>query len=382
MARPPKYNAEYYTHLADLRNDRRIKAIRVRFGAAGYGLLHMLLEVLTDADYTVLSTDEMELELLAGDFGVPATDIISLIQLAEKIGYFTRTEGGLLTCPELVKSLEPVFDKRNRAKSAALNGEKSNAPWLKHTAAVFQRDNHQCIACGSKNDLTLDHIIPRIAGGTDAIANLQTLCGPCNSSKGSKLPQPVAVIPQSKEKESKELLNSNSESKTPPAPGEGEVGSQKKIGAENSATIPAADPTTPPVAAPPHSSPSSWPPADPAHPFPGVVLPFASEAFAELWGRWRQVATERGCGYRGAMSEQESLKRLTGLSGVGPGNETNALEIIKQTLGSPTWKNFYALKPETDVRQQSTTIRTNRLAGLDSSQRNKIGNPSFAGDVA
>ncbi len=108
MARPPRHNAEYFTHSAALRNDRRVKAIRTALGAAGYGIFHMLLD-----------TSELEVELLAGDFGVSATEIHSLLQFAEKVGYFTRTEAGLLICPELNKWLEPVFEKRNRARNTA-----------------------------------------------------------------------------------------------------------------------------------------------------------------------------------------------------------------------------------------------------------------------
>ncbi len=119
MARPTRHNADYYTHDADLRNDRRVKAIRTKFGAAGYGLLHMLLEALTDADHTQLDTDPLEIELLAGDFGVSATEIHDLLQFGESIGYFTRNETGLLGCPELSKWLEPVFEKRNRTRNAS-----------------------------------------------------------------------------------------------------------------------------------------------------------------------------------------------------------------------------------------------------------------------
>lgn len=117
MARPPRYNADYFTHEAGLRNDRKVQALRTKFGAAGYGIFHMLLEALTDADHTQLDTSELELELLAGDFGVSATEIHSLLQFAEKVGYFTRNEAGLLICPELNKWLEPVFEKRNRSRN-------------------------------------------------------------------------------------------------------------------------------------------------------------------------------------------------------------------------------------------------------------------------
>lgn len=48
---------------------------------------------------------------------------------------------------------------------------------------VYKRDGHRCVACGTSEDLTLDHIVPRSRGGGDSPANLQVLCRPCNSSK-------------------------------------------------------------------------------------------------------------------------------------------------------------------------------------------------------
>lgn len=124
MARPERNNAEYFTHDADFRNDRRVKAIRSKFGAAGYGLLLMIMETLTDSEFTQLSTDEVEIELLSGDYGVSVTEIHSLLQLSEKIGFFARNEAGMLICPDLNKALEPVFEKRNRARLAAQNTKK------------------------------------------------------------------------------------------------------------------------------------------------------------------------------------------------------------------------------------------------------------------
>lgn len=37
------------------------------------------------------------------------------------------------------------------------------------------------------DDLTVDHIIPKALGGTDARENLQVLCRPCNSAKAAAL---------------------------------------------------------------------------------------------------------------------------------------------------------------------------------------------------
>jgi hypothetical protein len=52
--------------------------------------------------------------------------------------------------------------------------------------AIFDRDGWICQRCGSHQNLTVDHVVPRAKGGTDDPSNLQTLCGSCNSSKGAR----------------------------------------------------------------------------------------------------------------------------------------------------------------------------------------------------
>jgi hypothetical protein len=44
-------------------------------------------------------------------------DVTALIQAAEKVGLFARTEAGLLKCPQLDEWLAPVFEKRNRSRN-------------------------------------------------------------------------------------------------------------------------------------------------------------------------------------------------------------------------------------------------------------------------
>jgi 5-methylcytosine-specific restriction endonuclease McrA len=52
---------------------------------------------------------------------------------------------------------------------------------------VFERDNYRCVQCESTEDLTIDHIYPRIRGGADTEDNLQTLCRSCNCRKGARV---------------------------------------------------------------------------------------------------------------------------------------------------------------------------------------------------
>jgi len=44
----------------------------------------------------------------------------------------------------------------------------------------------ECIYCGSKGPLTVEHILPRSCGGPDCPDNAIRVCKSCNSSKGGK----------------------------------------------------------------------------------------------------------------------------------------------------------------------------------------------------
>ncbi len=60
---------------------------------------------------------------------------------------------------------------------------------------VFLRDRFTCQYCGSKEDLTFDHVIPRSKGGLTTWENVVTACSPCNLRKGDKLPEQVEMLP-------------------------------------------------------------------------------------------------------------------------------------------------------------------------------------------
>jgi 5-methylcytosine-specific restriction endonuclease McrA len=53
--------------------------------------------------------------------------------------------------------------------------------------ALFARDGHRCVYCGSGTRLTLDHVVPRSRGGDSVWENVVTSCAPCNLRKGNRL---------------------------------------------------------------------------------------------------------------------------------------------------------------------------------------------------
>jgi hypothetical protein len=71
-------------------------------------------------------------------------------------------------------------------------GNAHGSKWIRPTTRhrIYLRDGGRCVWCGSAasvaSPLTLDHVVPRRRGGTNAPSNLITACGPCNSWRGDR----------------------------------------------------------------------------------------------------------------------------------------------------------------------------------------------------
>jgi hypothetical protein len=54
---------------------------------------------------------------------------------------------------------------------------------------IFERDAGRCVYCGEQfptEELTLDHVEPRVRGGDRSEGNLVTACKACNTLKGHR----------------------------------------------------------------------------------------------------------------------------------------------------------------------------------------------------
>ena len=56
----------------------------------------------------------------------------------------------------------------------------------KMKSEVMARDGHCCRRCGSIFQLEIDHVKAKSRGGINQLANLQSLCRPCNQRKGAR----------------------------------------------------------------------------------------------------------------------------------------------------------------------------------------------------
>jgi 5-methylcytosine-specific restriction endonuclease McrA len=78
----------------------------------------------------------------------------------------------------LPKMAEKAHKRRARVRC--------NGVYLVTEKELIRLYKSPCSNCGTKERITIDHIIPVVRGGKHSIGNLQPLCLSCNASKNSK----------------------------------------------------------------------------------------------------------------------------------------------------------------------------------------------------
>lgn len=75
-----------------------------------------------------------------------------------------------------------VYKARRKARMNLAEGDFTESEWL----SLLSKWNRRCLACGSTENITVDHVVPLAVGGTNYIDNLQPLCRSCNCRKKDK----------------------------------------------------------------------------------------------------------------------------------------------------------------------------------------------------
>jgi hypothetical protein len=111
MARPKKNNADYFSHDSNMRDHRKIKALRANFGHLGYSIFNMLLETLAYSENLRFKNSDIEIEFLAGDFQIEKNQLIKIIEYLEKIGLI-KNEHDYIYSPGMIDRLDGLLSKR------------------------------------------------------------------------------------------------------------------------------------------------------------------------------------------------------------------------------------------------------------------------------
>lgn len=115
MARPRKENADWFSHDTGLRDNLKIKAVRAKFGLEWYAIFVMFLEVLADAENFVLSEDDWQLEMLAGDFRIDSDQLKEFLEYFKKI-WLIQSEEWKIFNTHLIERMEPLLTKRQNMR--------------------------------------------------------------------------------------------------------------------------------------------------------------------------------------------------------------------------------------------------------------------------
>jgi 5-methylcytosine-specific restriction endonuclease McrA len=105
-------------------------------------------------------------------------------ELLETGGWELRSESASLSRPIVIRLVAYVHVPRDAHRRKITR------------RAVFARDKWTCQYCGSRSNLTVDHVIPRCKGGSSSWDNIVASCAPCNRRKGDRLPRQANMHPR------------------------------------------------------------------------------------------------------------------------------------------------------------------------------------------
>jgi 5-methylcytosine-specific restriction endonuclease McrA len=96
--------------------------------------------------------------------------------VAERGNHYVHSPSFRMLVPEVI-----ILTRFGRVPPRAVKFNRRN---------IYMRDSHTCQYCGrkpAKDELTIDHILPRSRGGRSTWENVALACQQCNTRKGDKL---------------------------------------------------------------------------------------------------------------------------------------------------------------------------------------------------
>lgn len=138
-------STSYFSHDSNARNDEKLIRLRMKHGAAGYGVFFMLLERLRDeANYTSIK----DYNVIAFDLRVDASLIKDVV---ENFGLFSFTDDGKCFYSESFNARMSLMDAAKNKRAAA--GKKGAAKrWGNDAIAKPSENNSNAIAKPSESD--------------------------------------------------------------------------------------------------------------------------------------------------------------------------------------------------------------------------------------
>lgn len=135
MARPLINNAQYFAHDANMRNDRKIKALRKKFSHMGYSVYNCLLEALADSDYFEMDLSGQEADLWAADFDCSTSELTEIVHFCIQIGLLQKKDNTIIYSMYLNEKLAPLLNKRRGDRERIIAART-------HSETSFRGDNY------------------------------------------------------------------------------------------------------------------------------------------------------------------------------------------------------------------------------------------------
>lgn len=135
----------YFSHDSNARNDEKILAVRMKYGAEGYGIYFMILERLRDSDGYMSIKDY---NMLAFDFRVSAEKVKSIV---EDFGLFVFTEDSKHFYSEsFLQRMKLKDEKSLKARESANQRWRKKTEEQKEMRTQCERIKNECERNASK----------------------------------------------------------------------------------------------------------------------------------------------------------------------------------------------------------------------------------------